>query len=89
MQLFKKSEQDHIYKLRLPDYRENRDDMWLLVWKDIPHWIVIDSELYNLLNELGGKRSLDKIIDLHPELVSKKNEIFKIITALIKSKVID
>ncbi len=44
-----------------PDYSEQRDGRYLLVWKDIPHWMVVDEEFYRLLLRCGGGESLQTI----------------------------
>jgi len=46
-------------KLQTPDYREDRNGHSLLIWRQIPYWTVVDTELCNLLYKLDGGRSLD------------------------------
>jgi len=86
MRLFRQPE--HIYALRKPDYQENRDGRWLHIWKDIPHWLVVDTELHNLLNELDGLRSLDEILDLHPNWIPMRDSILAGIRAMEESGVV-
>ena len=41
-------------ELTPPDYREQRDDRRLLVWGDLPHWMVVDHEFDELLAQFHG-----------------------------------
>lgn len=44
-----------------PDYTEQREARHLLVWKDIPHWMVVDDEFYHLLLRCRGEDSLQAV----------------------------
>lgn len=48
--------------LTKPDYFEKRDSRYLLVWKDIPHWMIIDNELNQFLRSCNGTQSLEVAI---------------------------
>ena len=45
-----------------PDLQDQRGDRLLMVWGDLPYWIVIDSELRDLLFAMDGCSSLDEIM---------------------------
>ena len=36
------------YEVIQPDLIENRDSRYLLIWKELPHWMVVDQEAYDL-----------------------------------------
>lgn len=40
-----------------PDYTEERNGNHLLIWRDLPRWVVVDTELYNLLHTFTTERS--------------------------------
>ncbi len=52
-------------RMQPPDCTERRDGRCLLVWQDIPHWMVIDEELHGLLLALDGTRSLRQALRDH------------------------
>jgi len=45
-----------------PDYTEKRDGRYLLIWKDIPHWMIIDNEFNQFLTRCNGKQSLEAVL---------------------------
>ncbi|MFX1314132.1 MAG: radical SAM protein [Promethearchaeota archaeon] len=45
-----------------PDYIEERDGNFLLIWRDLPYWMVIDNEAYQLISLANGSLSLKEII---------------------------
>ncbi len=44
-----------------PDHTEQREARYLLVWKDIPHWMVVDDEFYHLLSQCRGDESFQDV----------------------------
>ncbi len=50
------------YSLRHPDRHEQRDDRHLLVWGDLPHWMVVDDEFYRLLHRFDGGLPLRDVV---------------------------
>lgn len=77
-----------IYTARQPNYEERRGERWLLVWRDIPHWTVVDSDLHELLLELDGRRSLDDVIKAHPKWANMQEDVLAAIATLKKSGVV-
>ena len=63
------------WRYRPADYREERGELVLLVWGDIPYWTVIDKEFESLLQALDGKRSLQEIIDTQPDWQAQQQQI--------------
>lgn len=45
-----------------PDYIEKKDNCYLLIWKDIPHWIIIDYEFHQFLISCNGKQSVEDLL---------------------------
>ncbi len=46
-----------------PDLVDERGDRRLLIWRDIPHWAVVDAELHELLSGLNGEYSLSETLE--------------------------
>ena len=44
-------------------YHEGREGKHLLIWSDLPRWMVVDKELYSLLKKLNGDIDLNEIIN--------------------------
>ena len=44
-----------------PDFVEQRGANFLLIWKNIPHWMIIDSEFYSLLKHFDGAKTLQEL----------------------------
>jgi len=67
------------YNIRQPDYVEKKDNKYLLIWKELPHWMVIDEEAYNLIKLTDGSRSLNELNkEIYPiELQDKKFQEIK------------
>lgn len=42
----------------LPDFVEQRGDSFLLVWRDVPHWMVVDREAHDLLTSASAQELL-------------------------------
>lgn len=55
-----------------PDYSEKRQSNYLLVWKTLPHWMVVDDEFYSLLKRFDGKQSLQTLLEATPKLNEHK-----------------
>ena len=55
-------------RLRLvpPDYADKRGGNVLLVWKDIPHWLVVDAELHELLAMFADAATPAEVIARRP-----------------------
>ena len=51
-----------------PDYIEKRNEHYLLIWRDLPHWMVIDKEAYQLITLATGNYSLREIVR-HLEII--------------------
>ncbi|MFW9824170.1 MAG: radical SAM protein [Candidatus Thorarchaeota archaeon] len=45
-----------------PNYIEERNGLFLLIWGFLPHWMVIDKEFYQLISLADGTRSLKQIL---------------------------
>ena len=63
-----------------PDYIKQRNEEYLMVWKNLPHWMVVDEEFYAFLKECNGQNSVNRILAQHQEW--KKHSIT--ITPIVK-----
>ncbi len=61
--------------IRTPDFREERGDLVLLIWGDIPYWTIVDKDFESLLYHLDGENSLQDIIKKNPTWNMQKKEI--------------
>lgn len=64
-------------KILPPDYIENRSDNYLIIWRDLPYWMILDKEGFDLIQLSDGKHSLTDIVHLMNKLYPKNdfNEI--------------
>lgn len=52
---------DRPLTVRRPDYEEQRNENHLLLWRDLPCWMIIDHELHSLLTALDTGRTADEL----------------------------
>ncbi len=50
-----------------PDHEERRGDAHLLVWRDLPHWTVVDDEMHGVLSRLDGRTRPRDLLAEGPE----------------------
>ena len=62
---------DRPLTVRGPDYQQQRGANHLLIWRDIPCWMIVDHELHSLLGTIDGKRQADELIASQPRLQRK------------------
>lgn len=48
--------------LAKPDYIERKNGRHLLIWKDVPHWMIIDDEFSQFLTRCDGQKSLETVL---------------------------
>lgn len=48
--------------LRPPSFEEQRETATLLIWADVPHWMVVDREFREFLNRFDGAHSVTEIV---------------------------
>ena len=65
----------HRVRLRPPDHAEQRDGRHLLVWGDVPHWMVVDGELRAFLEALDGTEPLGALIRSRPAWASARRAL--------------
>jgi len=58
-----------------PDYEERRGGRRLLVWGGIPHWMVVDEDLYALLEAQDGTRPLEAVVRSRPARAAALRDI--------------
>jgi mycofactocin biosynthetic radical S-adenosylmethionine protein MftC len=57
------------------DYTEQRDGKVLLIWKDVPHWMVVDEDFRAFLAELDGARTLADVARRRPSWDAAQRDI--------------
>jgi len=50
--------------IRQPNYINKRNGRFLLIWRDVPHWMVVDEEVVTFLRMLDGTKSFKEIITI-------------------------
>jgi mycofactocin biosynthetic radical S-adenosylmethionine protein MftC len=50
-----------LYLLK-PDYIQKKDGRYLLIWKNIPYWLIVDGEFYQFLTKCHGGQSVEIIL---------------------------
>ena len=45
-----------------PDYTEKKNSRHLLIWKNVPYWMVVDEEFHNILAKCDGEEYLEKVL---------------------------
>ncbi|MFI5381054.1 MAG: radical SAM protein [Tepidisphaerales bacterium] len=53
-------------KLGPVSHIERRDGNVLLVWADLPHWMVVDAEMHGFLGRLDGSRTVAQAVEAIP-----------------------
>ena len=65
------------------DYCEKRGGNHLLVWRDMPHWMVVDEEFYSLLKKFDGRKTLGVILETIGKAPGESKELLLEIRNLI------
>lgn len=52
---------DNPLTVRRADYEEQREGNHLLVWRDLPCWMIVDHDLRSLVNFVDGRRNADEL----------------------------
>jgi len=51
----------HVYVCKKPAYTEERNGRYLLIWDDIPNWMVVDEEACTFIKAIQGETTVEKI----------------------------
>jgi len=84
---------EEIYLCEPWNYHEEKNGKHLLIWSDLPRWLVVDKDLFILLNSLNGKENLNSVINhlskkLDEDRGKIKEKIKEVLPTLIKSCII-
>ncbi|MDF1540061.1 MAG: radical SAM protein [Candidatus Thorarchaeota archaeon] len=74
-----------------PDYVEKRENLYLMIWKDTPHWMVADREVLDTISLSDGTRSIQNIASAIQQSQSKgpsSHEVKALLKSLAKSGLI-
>ena len=73
--------------VKQPDYIEQRENLYLMIWRDSPHWMVADKDVLDVIQLSDGTRSLSDITrHLHGSSVQEVKALLK---ALTKAGLVD
>jgi len=86
-------ENKDIYICEPWEHIEEKNDKYLLIWPNLPRWMVIDCELFSVLKKLNGKNNIDEVVDELSKSFSRgytetKKQINKILPVLKESGII-
>ena len=75
---------DAIYICRKWDFIEKKGERTLVLWSDIPTWMVVDDELHSLLKMLDGKNTIGMIMSEFPKTLTEEQfgQILSFLTAM-------
>ena len=71
-----------VFELCPPDYAESRRDKYLWIWKDIPHWMVLDDQMQRFLRSLKGRDSLKQLFAAQEIRKTEQKELIGVIQKL-------
>ncbi|HAK95421.1 MAG TPA: hypothetical protein DCM87_10545 [Planctomycetes bacterium] len=71
-----------------PDYTARRNGKVLLVWKDVPYWMVVDEDFRAFLDELDGTRTLAEVARSRPAWLAARRGIARAARTLVASGVL-
>lgn len=88
MKLLGQSVQQRVLVLRPPDYMEHRADRALLVWRDIPHWMVVDDQMKGFLFLFKNPYRFSDIFAGHSHLLPHRQKLLATVKDLQKKGVL-
>ena len=71
-----------------PQYIDKRNNKYLLIWPEIPNWLVADKELFKIIKMFDSKTPIYEIIEKSTRKNIFKNQINKILSQLIEIGVV-
>ena len=80
--------QQRLLTLRQPDYVEHRGPRVLLVWKDVPHWMVVDEEMKAFLFLFEIPQCFSDLISKNSHLQHHRKELLAVVKELYKKGVL-
>jgi radical SAM protein with 4Fe4S-binding SPASM domain len=68
---------------------DSRERKHLLVWRDLPHWMIVDDEFRSFLESCDGGRSVEEILRDRPEWAAHGKELLPQLKALVRRGVLE
>ncbi len=59
---------------RTPAYTEERSGKYLIIWSDIPNWMVVDEEAFQFLKEIEGPHTREEIRQKYQSISKSSDE---------------
>jgi radical SAM protein with 4Fe4S-binding SPASM domain len=87
MFLSTKISQQKIFLLQ-PDYIQNKNNRYLLIWKDIPYWMVIDDEFNQFLHNCNGSQTVEETLSKFSGTNKTNKKLFSEIRHLLSTGIL-
>jgi radical SAM protein with 4Fe4S-binding SPASM domain len=69
-------------RLHRPDYTEQRGGRFLLVWQDVPHWMVVDEDMKNFLYWLEQPDTFLEVLKKNPAFRPHRKQLIETVRDL-------
>lgn len=80
---------EKVYICRAPAFTEERNGRYLMIWDNIPNWMVVDEEAFEFLNTIQGETTTQEIVEQFQEITQVPEEIINgYIETLIDAKIL-
>ena len=76
-----------VYVGRAPAYTKERNNRYLLIWDDIPNWVVVDKEAYQFIMGITGEKSVSEIAAIFKS-IKEDASVDAVIDSLVKARVL-
>ena len=74
---------------RQPDLIDERPGQYLLIWRDIPHWMVVDAEFYAFLKKFEQAAGVKDVIQQNKEWEQSFNSFAGTLKQLIRLSILE
>lgn len=86
--ILRKSNEQNKYVLMKPDYIEPRNGNVLMVWGDVPYWIVVDNDLFDFLESFSCIANINSYVYSNIKDKYDRTQVLKLIKILKKKGIV-
>jgi radical SAM protein with 4Fe4S-binding SPASM domain len=79
---------DVVYIGRKPAYTEERNGKYLLVWDNIPNWVVVDEEACAFITALEGENTVSDIVEHFRAAAEDEGSVTGIVEHLLEARIL-